>query len=177
MLKNAISFFFPPQVSRLAGALAALGVQKGDRVLIYMPLIPETIMAMLATVRLGAIHSVVFGGFAARELCARIDHAEPKVIIGASCGVEPNKIVRYKDILNEALLMCQAKPECCIIFQRSSVEECQLEPGMDLLWDDALEMTEPHPCIPVEANDPLYILYTSGTTGKFKIYDLSLRLA
>lgn len=156
------------KVSRLAGALAALGVQKGDRVLIYMPLIPETIMAMLATVRLGAIHSVVFGGFAARELCARIEHAEPKVIIAASCGVEPNKIVRYKDILNEAILMSQAKPEHCVIFQRRNVEECQLEPGMDVLWDDALEMTEPHPCIPVEANDPLYILYTSGTTDQPK---------
>lgn len=156
------------KVSRLAGALAALGVEKGDRVLIYMPLIPETIMAMLATVRLGAIHSVVFGGFASRELCARIDHAEPKVIIAASCGVEPNKIVRYKDILNEAILMSNAKPQCCIIFQRKNVEECPLEPGMDILWDDALEMTEPHPCVPVEANDPLYILYTSGTTDQPK---------
>lgn len=153
----------------MAGALAALGVEKGDRVLIYMPLIPETIMAMLATVRLGAIHSVVFGGFASRELCARIDHAEPKVIIAASCGVEPNKIVRYKDILNEAILMSNAKPQNCIIYQRKNVEICPLEPGMDILWDDALEKAEPHPCIPVEANDPLYILYTSGTTGKVSI--------
>ncbi|EEB15004.1 luciferase, putative, partial [Pediculus humanus corporis] len=156
------------KVSRLAGALSALGVEKGDRVLIYMPLIPETIMAMLATVRLGAVHSVVFGGFAARELCVRIEHSEPKVIIAASCGVEPHKIVRYKEILNEALLHSKVKPRCCIIYQRRNVEECYLEPEIDLLWDDALEMTEPHPCVPVEANDPLYILYTSGTTDQPK---------
>ncbi|KAK6641040.1 hypothetical protein RUM44_012739 [Polyplax serrata] len=156
------------KVSRLAGALAAMGVEKGDRVLIYMPLIPETIMAMLATVRLGAIHSVVFGGFAARELCARIDHSEPKVIIAASCGVEPHKVVRYKEILNEALLHSKVVPKRCIIYQRRNVEECSLETGLDVLWDDALEMTDPHPCVPVEANDPLYILYTSGTTDQPK---------
>ncbi|XP_075228259.1 acyl-CoA synthetase short-chain family member 3, mitochondrial isoform X2 [Lycorma delicatula] len=151
------------QVSHLAGALADLGVVKGDRVLIYMPLIPETIIAMLATVRLGAIHSVVFGGFAARELCSRINHAEPKVIIGASCGVEPNKIVRYKDILNEAIEMAVAKPKKCIIFQRRNVLEAELSSN-DLLWDTAISNSVSHPCVPVEANDPLYILYTSGTT-------------
>ncbi|XP_066998771.2 acyl-CoA synthetase short-chain family member 3, mitochondrial [Anabrus simplex] len=156
------------KVSRLAGALADLGVTRGDRVLIYMPMVPETIIAMLATVRLGAIHSVVFGGFAARELCVRIEHAEPKVIIAASCGVEPNKIIRYKDILNEAIAISKVKPQRCIIFQRYRVEAAELDPEYDLLWDDALADATPHPCVPVEANDPLYILYTSGTTDQPK---------
>uniref|UniRef100_A0A1B6GN44 Acyl-CoA synthetase short-chain family member 3, mitochondrial n=1 Tax=Cuerna arida TaxID=1464854 RepID=A0A1B6GN44_9HEMI len=156
------------QTSLLAGSLASLGVRKGDRVLIYMPLIPEAIISMLATVRLGAVHSVVFGGFAARELCSRIDHAQPKVIIAASCGVEPNKIVNYKKILNEAIARVQCKPLRCIIYQRRNVQEAELCPSMDLLWDDALSAAEPHPCVPVEANDPLYILYTSGTTDQPK---------
>nr|CAD7257124.1 unnamed protein product [Timema shepardi] len=151
-------------VSRLAGALADLGVGRGDRVLIYMPLIPEAIIAMLATARLGAIHSVVFGGFAARELCARIEHAEPKIIIAASCGVEPNKVVRYKGILNEAIAASKVKPKNCIIFQRYNVDVAELEDGFDILWEDAIQSSLPHPCVPVEANEPLYILYTSGTT-------------
>ncbi|XP_014259510.1 acyl-CoA synthetase short-chain family member 3, mitochondrial [Cimex lectularius] len=153
------------KVSRLSGALASYGVKVGDRVLIYMPLIPETIIAMLATVRLGAVHSVVFGGFAARELCTRIDHASPKVIIGASCGVEPNKIIRYKLLLNEAISLCTEKPKKCIIFQRKNVQECLLEPDMDVDWEEVLKYSEPHPCVPVESNHPMYILYTSGTTG------------
>ncbi|XP_025834901.1 acyl-CoA synthetase short-chain family member 3, mitochondrial isoform X2 [Agrilus planipennis] len=156
------------KISRLAGAMAALGVKKGDRVLIYMPLIPETIMAMLATVRLGAVHSVVFGGFAARELCARIEHAEPKIIIAASCGVEPRKVIRYKEILNEAIQWSSFKPKKCIIFQRRNVEVAPLEKEMDISWDTALKIGTPHPCVSVEANDPLYILYTSGTTDQPK---------
>ncbi|KAJ9596889.1 hypothetical protein L9F63_012145, partial [Diploptera punctata] len=156
------------KVSRLAGALAKMGVTRGDRILIYMPMIPETIIAMLATARLGAIHSVVFGGFAARELRTRIEHAEPKVIIAASCGVEPNKIVRYKDILNEAIAMSSVKPLHCIIYQRYKVDVAKLDVEYDILWDDAMNMSEPHPCVPVEANEPLYILYTSGTTDQPK---------
>lgn len=153
------------QVSHLAGCLAALGVSKGDKVLIYMPLIPEAVIAMLATVRLGAVHSVVFGGFAARELCTRIVHAEPKVIIAASCGVEPNKVVHYKNILNEAIEYSSYKPLKCIIYQRRNVEVATLDVDMDISWEDALKVAGPHKCVSVEANDPLYILYTSGTTG------------
>jgi len=156
------------EVSKLAGVMASLGVKKGDRVIIYMPLIPQAIFAMLATVRLGAIHSVVFGGFAARELAVRIDHAEPKVVMTASCGVEPNKVVRYKDILNEALRLAKEKPLKCIVYQRRNVEECPLVEGMDVDWEDAVARAQPHPCVPVEANHPLYILYTSGTTGEPK---------
>ncbi|XP_004923295.1 acyl-CoA synthetase short-chain family member 3, mitochondrial isoform X2 [Bombyx mori] len=151
------------QVSRLAGKLTTLGVSKGARVLIYMPLVPEAIIAMLATNRIGAIHSVVFGGFAARELRTRIEHAEPTVIIAASCGVEPNKIVRYKDILDEALCQSSHQPRSCIIYQRRRVLECPLEIGRDISWDEGLE-ADPVPCESVEANEPLYILYTSGTT-------------
>ncbi|XP_022172666.1 acyl-CoA synthetase short-chain family member 3, mitochondrial isoform X1 [Myzus persicae] len=156
------------KVSLLAGALVNLGVVKGDRVLIYMPLIPEAIISMLAVVRIGAVHSVVFGGFAARELCARINHATPKVIIAANCGIEPNKIVRYKDILNTALDRVTEKPKHCIIYQRPNMEPSPLTPGIDILWSDALLTAKHHPCVPVEANHPLYILYTSGTTDKPK---------
>ncbi|XP_032522187.2 acyl-CoA synthetase short-chain family member 3, mitochondrial [Danaus plexippus] len=151
------------QVSRLAGRLSSLGVERGSRVLIYMPLIPEAVVAMLATNRIGAIHSVVFGGFAARELRTRIEHAEPTVIIAASCGVEPNKIVRYKDILDDALCQSSHTPQKCIIYQRRRVLECSLQKGRDMCWDEALQ-AEPVPCVPTEANEALYILYTSGTT-------------
>lgn len=155
-------------VSTLAGALARLGVTKGDKVLIYMPLIPEAIMSMLATVRLGAVHSVVFGGFAARELRTRIEHAEPKVIIAANCGVEPNKVVKYKDILNEAVASSSVKPRFCIIYQRPNLEKADLIPNFDICWNDAISSSHPHPCVAVEANHPLYILYTSGTTDNPK---------
>ncbi|XP_045454552.1 acyl-CoA synthetase short-chain family member 3, mitochondrial [Melitaea cinxia] len=152
------------QVSRLAGKLSELGVTRGSRVVIYMPLIPEAVIAMLATNRIGAIHSVVFGGFAARELRIRIEHAEPTVIIAASCGVEPNKIVRYKDILDKALCQSSHQPSNCIIYQRRRVLECSLQKDRDICWDEAIK-ADPVPCVSTEANEALYILYTSGTTA------------
>ncbi|KAJ8920310.1 hypothetical protein NQ315_011972, partial [Exocentrus adspersus] len=156
------------KVSKLAGLLARLGVSRGDRVLIYMPLIPETVMAMLAVARIGAVHSVVFGGFAARELCTRIQHAEPKVIIAASCGIEPSRIVDYIYELNEALTLSTHKPSKCIIYQRKGVSIGDLDPQRDMDWEEAIKNAESAPCIPVDANDPLYIIYTSGTTGEPK---------
>ncbi|CAH1156104.1 unnamed protein product [Phaedon cochleariae] len=156
------------KVSKLAGLLARLGVSRGDRVVIYMPLIPETIMAMLAVARLGAVHSVVFGGFAASELCTRIQHAEPKVIIAASCGLEPSRIVNYIDELNEAIDLSTHKPSKCIIFQRKGVEIGELDPVRDMDWEESIKNAESAPCIPVDSNDLLYILYTSGTTGEPK---------
>lgn len=153
------------KVSKLAGLLARLGVSKGDRVLIYMPLIPETVIAMLSVARIGAIHSVVFGGFAATELCTRIQHAEPKVIIAASCGIEPSRVVNYVNELNEAITLSYHKPSKCIVFQRKNIEIADLDPERDMDWEDAIRNAESSPCIPVDANDPLYVLYTSGTTG------------
>ncbi|XP_015515112.2 acyl-CoA synthetase short-chain family member 3, mitochondrial isoform X2 [Neodiprion lecontei] len=155
------------KVSLLAGVLADLGVRRGDRVVIYMPLIPETVMAILATARLGAIHSVVFGGFAARELATRIDHAEPKVIISASCGLEPNKLIKYTGILSEAMDLVTVEKPKSIIYQRRNVWESPLS-REDIDWDLALKNSKPHPCVPVEANETLYVLYTSGTTDKPK---------
>jgi propionyl-CoA synthetase len=154
-------------VARFAGVLSGLGVGKGDRVLVYMPMVPEALIAMLACARLGAIHSVVFGGFASNELAVRIDDASPKVVVSASCGIEPNRIVSYKPLLDKAIDLAKHKPEHCVILQRPQ-QPAELTVGRDLDWQVSLANASPADCVPVNANDPLYILYTSGTTGEPK---------
>jgi propionyl-CoA synthetase len=153
--------------ARMAGVLAARGVGKGDRVVIYMPMVPEALVAMLAATRIGAIHSVVFGGFAANELAVRIDDAKPKAIIAASCGIEPGRVVAYKPLLDTAIGMAAHKPDVCVILQRDALR-ADLVPGRDLDWQDAQKDVTPADCVPVEGSHPAYILYTSGTTGQPK---------
>ncbi|RVT82696.1 propionyl-CoA synthetase [Rhodobacteraceae bacterium CCMM004] len=155
------------RVARLAGALRAKGVEKGDRVIIYMPMVPEALEAMLACARIGAVHSVVFGGFAANELATRIDDAKPKAIIAASCGIEPGRVVHYKPLLDGAIDLARHKPDFCVVFQREE-EVAHLEEGRDVDWHAFQYGVEPADCVPVEGNHPAYILYTSGTTGQPK---------
>ncbi|HEY4736779.1 MAG TPA: AMP-binding protein, partial [Xanthobacteraceae bacterium] len=151
----------------LGGMLRDLGVSKGDRVIIYMPMVPEAVIAMLACARIGAIHSVVFGGFAARELATRIDDCKPKVILSASCGLEPGRVVQYKPLLDEAITLAAHKPQICLILQRAWAQAPLIE-GRDRDWAQMRDHALVHArsafdCVPVEATDPLYILYTSGT--------------
>jgi propionyl-CoA synthetase len=155
------------EVATFAGVLAGLGVGKGDRVIVYMPMIPEAAIAMLAVARLGAVHSVVFGGFAANELAVRIDDAKPKVIVSASCGIEPGRVVEYKPLLDGAIDQAKHKPDHTVVFQRAMCEAPMIA-GRDHDWAAAMAEAKPHACVPVAATDPLYILYTSGTTGQPK---------
>ncbi|XP_013403467.1 acyl-CoA synthetase short-chain family member 3, mitochondrial [Lingula anatina] len=160
------------QVSRFAGALTKHGVKKGEVVLIYMPMIPEAIIAMLACARIGAVHSLVFGGFAAKELSTRIAHAEPKVIVSANCGIEPGRVVSYKPILDEAIQLSGFQPNACLIYNRTCSEAsglplpaADMTSGRDYDFVEELSTSQPHDCVPVDATDPVYLLYTSGTTG------------
>ncbi|MEZ8030244.1 propionyl-CoA synthetase [Enterovibrio norvegicus] len=155
------------QVAKCAGMLAALGVEKGDRVVIYMPMIPQAAIAMLACARLGAIHSVVFGGFAPNELAVRLEDAEPKVLLTASCGIEVSNVIPYKPLVDRAVMDSRWKPEHVVVFQRQELP-ANLDSARDADWSALMEKATPHDCVPVNATDPLYILYTSGTTGKPK---------
>ncbi|MDR6264552.1 propionyl-CoA synthetase [Roseobacter sp. N2S] len=155
------------KVANLGGALLEQGITKGDRVIIYMSMTPEAIIAMLACARIGAIHSVVFGGFAAAELATRINDATPKAIIASSCGIEPGRVIQYKPLLDEAIEIADHKPETCIVFQREQAQ-AKLIAGRDLDWDEAQANVTPAPCVPVKGTDPVYVLYTSGTTGQPK---------
>ena len=151
-------------VARFAGVLTSLGVTKGDRVIVYMPMVPEAAIAMLACARIGAIHSVVFGGFSSRELATRIDDAKPRVMVAGSCGIEPSRVVHYKPLLDQAIEMAKHKPERCVILRRPQEPGTMIE-GRDVDWEEAMASAQPQGCVSVAATDPLYILYTSGTTG------------
>src|SRR4051794_10658017 len=154
------------EVAAFAGVLAGLGVGRGDRVVIYLPMVPEAAVAMLACARIGAVHSVVFGGFAPRELAVRIDDATPSVIVSASCGIEGKRVIEYKPLLDRAIELAAHKPSSCVILQRPQAEAAMGENDVD--WAEAMRTATPADCVPVAATDPLYILYTSGTTGKPK---------
>ncbi|MGH6917771.1 MAG: AMP-binding protein, partial [Geminicoccaceae bacterium] len=155
------------EVARFAGTLRQLGVGPGDRVIIYLPMVPEALIAMLGCARIGAVHSVVFGGFAAHELAARIDDARPRLLVSASCGIEAGRVIPYKPLLDGAIELASHKPERCVILARPQ-ERAELIPGRDLDWGEALAGAPPADCVAVAATDPLYILYTSGTTGQPK---------
>ncbi|MGO1502206.1 MAG: propionyl-CoA synthetase [Marinobacter sp.] len=155
------------EVARFAGALKAQGISKGDRAIIYMPMIPEAAIAMLACARIGAVHSVVFGGFAAHELAVRIEGAQPKAVITASCGIEVSKVIEYKPLVDKAIEQASHKPDFCVVYQRPQAK-AQMQAGRDHDWNDLMANAEPAEPVPVKATDPLYVLYTSGTTGKPK---------
>ena len=167
-VKEQISYaMLLENVSLLAGALVEKGIRKGDRVIVYMPMVPEAIVAMLAIARIGAIHSVVFGGFASNELATRIDDAMPKAIIAGSCGIELNKIIEYKPLLDQAINLAKYKPDFCVVFQRKE-KEANLIPGRDFDWTELISKADRAECCAVSGDHPVYILYTSGTTGQPK---------
>ena len=155
------------QVAQFAGVLQSEGIERGDRVMIYMPMIPQAVIAVLACARIGAIHTVVFGGFAARELAVRINDCSPKVIVSASCGIEPGRVVEYQPLVSEAIQLASSPVGTCIVFQRAQAQ-WPLQDGRDKDWDTAMKSARPAECVPLKSTDPLYILYTSGTTGSPK---------